>query len=82
VPEKTAVATLLEVFEVIFVVMNDLPDVVVVSTIQVCKNLCMKMMGLMQRSLSQIDEMTQRKILSIFAHNLVVYKDATHELSK
>lgn len=66
----------------IFVVMNDLPDVIVVSTIKVCQELCNKLMLLMEKSLPSIDEMMQRKILSIFAHNLVVYKEATHELSK
>lgn len=82
IPQETFVEKIVKIFEIIFIVMNDLPDVIVVSTTKLCNNLCQKVMQQIDKISDRISQPTFRSIILIFAHNLVVYKASTHELAK
>ncbi len=82
IPEKSFVKNLVEILEITFIVMNDLPDVIVVSTQDICNKICSRILKKMKKYLTSIDDYNFRRVIQIFANNLLVYKEQTHELAK
>jgi len=64
---------------VIFIVLNGITEVFVVPTSAVCVALFRKLLAKVRDY--RLDDATFRMVLSIFANNLVTYKDKAHELA-